>query len=1636
MNVDYSGKPTHVTVNQRALVEKVLARYPEEFTVFRELLQNADDTRAENVDIEFQTEGHAQKLLGYEATDSTNFDLSKAKVFKCVVRNDGKRFGEGDWNRLTNIAVGNPDDQKIGGFGVGFFSVFSVTDSPVIISGDRCMKMYYDRDQLMVQPGKCEATKWTIIEMEVRNEKLPMPKPFDLSRFLCTAVTFLVEVKKITIRFNGHSLSEITKSPGIVQVIDVAEDLKRKRDAGFMHVESVKMIPQEVRVTLTDLAYSAGSERSHAKKSVAGTQDPNVNPASFFGGLQWKKPELRRAATIRTLPRTNVSVINYTIYSAHISATPPKDIVSGLEVATKKQPPQSFRYEAVHFSMDEYQRVMQDGKEEGSIGSVFRGAQALCNEEGEGHGSRLFVGQSTLQTSGIAVHLSSRFIPTVERGSIDLANGQVVKWNHELSRIGGFLTRLIYEDVMKNIRSRWPESSLLLKDRLREEALYTMGCFTFRQSTPDLKVGQLLQDAFFKYSSSQSFPILSNLGIRNSKDVREPHATFQPFMIERPILVSELWPTKSTMIEQLPQQYSVVEYTFADVQDELKCRAFTEEEMIAFLCWWLNMYKISSNTISSTNLETIWNMQLLPDARFHSYSQTSPQVIKLSTIKKFVDTRPLYNFLKDDDPLPPDTLPLSLAQTLNTDEVVAALGWEHLTIVDWLAYLVSPAVDPSHDICKDPTLSEKVFVRLGNAWPSMNDTDREAISDLMQSVLCIPTSQGYRRPSDAYFPEVALFDDLPVLDFPKPYSAYQVVLDSLGVKRYLEWNEVKDRLISHAEYSTTRLVAYLQAVRPHMGDEFKTVEELCIFPCENKAETCCCIHELYRPDELHRALGLPVLLWDDEVALSSPTLDVACDLLYDVGLQPHPSIDVIIRKISGDDPEVSQLAYEFFIEHLHDHYEMYSPADFSDSAFLPCGKGNKAVFGTPEEVFISPEWEIFGFRTIHESVTPEVRERLKVKQRPLNAAILEAMAKNPPAKSMAEKWFEQAGRAGFLVEELAVVSDMEIIPVQDARLAAPGTESCNLSYVAPNKCFYGAPNDANMHHRLIFTFVNYGETANGFLETCRAKPNPDCSDIVQAMIEDPHGYLQKIETQEDMTHAYKKYLDDLRQIASGYHSLSSDMRERMENTAMFISLRGRARSPGGSPSGEPAEYALKCAREVLIADDLDSHRLFGKLIFVAPKEEVFENFYREHGSQSLSARVDHAFQPGPCVSVHQSEAEGLQQHVLERLEIFLHDQDSTRRSTFEISDWRKEGAFTVKFCKTLMISKTLQFESATQSLVPISEEALAGIQRTDEIDTLWVKQQSENSKSDWYHVAVALCRIVFKSHKTHDMLLLMTILDAATLEDLERRGYDVDAIRKGSNQQVKKAEQSRPKLEHGRKRKESRPKPLPALLTRLKDPVKNLFNAISLNHLVDRGKEPRGSIQDKMDDLVFEALQVCASDASKDPQRNQGKSKGGKMQCHVKHCGASRTDLERCPNNTKNGMPVFKTRDLQNPPGGELERFSRILEALEGLFGLEAEKLHIFWKPADTELTGFNRNKAIYLNLAHFCEKHAGSDDDSLATAYVAWYFIIAHELAHNKAVFHDECHERLSSSIAQKWFIGLKELVQSKAPNARKIFI
>ena len=92
---------------------------------------------------------HYQTLL----PESPPLDaLSTTPVRRLLVSNNGVPFRDEDWARLKRIAEGNPDAEKIGAFGVGFYSVFSVCDDPFVSSGTECMAFYWnDKDQLFVR---------------------------------------------------------------------------------------------------------------------------------------------------------------------------------------------------------------------------------------------------------------------------------------------------------------------------------------------------------------------------------------------------------------------------------------------------------------------------------------------------------------------------------------------------------------------------------------------------------------------------------------------------------------------------------------------------------------------------------------------------------------------------------------------------------------------------------------------------------------------------------------------------------------------------------------------------------------------------------------------------------------------------------------------------------------------------------------------------------------------------------------------------------------------------------------------------------------------------------------------------------------------------------------------------------------------------------------------------------------------------------------------------------------------------------------------------------------------------------------------------------------------------------------------
>ncbi|CAF4709285.1 unnamed protein product [Rotaria sp. Silwood2] len=175
------GKENRVEVNQRMLIDKMLARYSSEFVVYRELIQNSDDAQSTSFTLEitcdlstatinYETinkddllvnqrrknyilEGIGQLFKNHwkpNTMNSTNDDsLNNQQSYEndfnnCIITkirtiNNGNIFSEDDWKRVRTIAEGNTNVDAIGQFGVGFFSVFSYSERPIIQSGKYCL---------------------------------------------------------------------------------------------------------------------------------------------------------------------------------------------------------------------------------------------------------------------------------------------------------------------------------------------------------------------------------------------------------------------------------------------------------------------------------------------------------------------------------------------------------------------------------------------------------------------------------------------------------------------------------------------------------------------------------------------------------------------------------------------------------------------------------------------------------------------------------------------------------------------------------------------------------------------------------------------------------------------------------------------------------------------------------------------------------------------------------------------------------------------------------------------------------------------------------------------------------------------------------------------------------------------------------------------------------------------------------------------------------------------------------------------------------------------------------------------------------------------------------------------------------
>jgi len=649
-----AGHDETVEVNQRALIDKVLARYSGQFTVFRELLQNSDDAEARSVEIRFETGAYLSRENGDDLQSDKPEredlpDLKTAVVHQWTFKNDGILFRDQDWNRLKKIAEGNPDEEKIGAFGVGFYSLFSVTDEPWVMSRGQWMNFYWKdkKDQLYVRRGTIPASvddgvdPWTTFQMTLR-EPGSIPPTFDLTRFLVSSITFMTHLSEVSVYFDDKRLVRLSKNRGMSKEMTVLNGLKGTSPEGMMNVKAIETMPLHIEAEVVRWVYNVGSEKPSTPSRTDTLKTATHQTSGFFSP---QSDRVKASSTpVPMVPKAPINLfeatssnIVLTIFAANVEVRLDEKMTGELLRSTLKKPPSRLRYELIYMGKEEYDSsVKAEKKAAVACGCVFQGLRA--DLEGTGS-SRVFIGHSTGQTTGIGGHMAARFIPTVERESIDLVDRNVAVWNKELLYVGGFLARSVYEFEMDAIKKLWNEAAAVngpggLPDeedqtRLRGRALHALKFFTFHPSTPSRVVSKLMETAFFACATTHPFSIISSVGVRSLSHVHLPNPEFSGFLKCLPLIPEDIAKGAKVMIAVLRSRGMIKKITFVDVLNELRLRPLSETETVECLQWWIGV------SLEGSIIKRLQERTQLFDALVVSVSGPPEKTMKLSNTQTF-----------------------------------------------------------------------------------------------------------------------------------------------------------------------------------------------------------------------------------------------------------------------------------------------------------------------------------------------------------------------------------------------------------------------------------------------------------------------------------------------------------------------------------------------------------------------------------------------------------------------------------------------------------------------------------------------------------------------------------------------------------------------------------------------------------------------------------------------------------------------------------------------------------------------------------------------------------------------------------------------------------------------------------------
>ncbi|KAG9310182.1 hypothetical protein JVU11DRAFT_9807 [Chiua virens] len=1577
-----------VEVDHRALVN-ILARYPGEFDVLRELIQNADDAEAKNVEIHFRTEDAEKPQL------AGGFDISKATV--------SNNFVQPNWDS-TASADGNKNSTKVGAFGVGFYSVLGKTDIPLVKSSNKSFQFVRGKDgKLQNQFVDCSPIPGTSIELELRTRE-PLPKLDNLARFLVSSVTFLTNIESASVYLDSTKLLQIKKECRKPQVqVPIPPYLTRTTSSKALTVESIQRIVQTITIDAAECTLPSEPTLS----SVVDTAD---TIAERRGGPA--EDHITHASqSVNIVLEANT--VRHDLYIAAIDVNLPSDseMSGGVESSIKRLPP-SFKCKAVYFN-PEQSRFLANMKYSCShktkhLAFLFSGLQGIAPDN-EGplsnywHASTSYIqGQSTNQTTGIGLHISAHFLSTMERGSLSK------DWNREVLKVGGLLARVVYEQEMHT-------ASKSKNDVATKLGLSTMARFAFGSTVPHSGVSQILQDAFYSccHKSKSPFPVVSAAGISDASDPQFRQSNKDLSFLKRYWVLHE--DIKDHQRSQIIRRYNIPQFKFGDIVREFEI-GVKQETMKSFFAWWDNTrktYFTSDKTKSAAE-------KFCNEFASHGVIHIGHGVrMELKNIKYYI-LFPLHPSLSR-----PDTIYIDVGSGHPSKDAVEAFGWSQLSLLDWLEYAHAQAQQHTSNSVSGPDsdLGFRILLALVQfaLVETLSGEQWNRIAAFMKDLKCIPTNKGLKTPGESYFEIADICKSLPIasesefLSIPMTPVAskssfeyrsvtpehVRKVLAYIGVCQMMEWEEMVARLRDVASEETNgRLLHFLSVVcrnlapSPLPSQWFMDLQVQKIFYSKSHGRVSAT--ELYFPDgDLHK-LKLPILALPQDIGSlqnlvhSSGSFPIE-RFIEQLGVRRYPPLKEVIDLAASNEPEVQKFALQYLLSNFDTLYSDYKSGDFAHIPFIPTQRGSLARLN---EVFASPIWEKLGFELVSNDLGRNCT-RLGVRDDPSVEMIIEHL-KVPtttlPDIEAAAQWFDLLYVHGKLpIQKLGEhLSTIPFVPVKNSSVSS--SQPSSIDYISPKDCFIGST-DAKAHHRRVFSFVDFGQNGGAFLEHCGARKSPEPSNIARKICQGPERYLEALENN------YELYLEDLDTIASHLESISNDDKQAMKKAPMFLACRND-------------EKMLLRADQVIISD-WDS-RDFGGDLFIVPRDSLesqcvglrilcqlaydWIEMYREMGSEFLRAYVQYDIQHIGYQAGFRPPFE--QRQVIRRIKCFMNQRDNSTKTGVSFHNHGEPGHLEVKICEELTLKKTFIPSSAngkSERIVETKVKAGLEVNETDKSYTLWMVKGEDDSVELRNDIAVGLCHILLKTYRVNHVLLLASLF---AMDDQSLDTYYNNEVKHKLSDTSKRVTVELPRI-----------------------PFLSKVFGTSERTSVKIGGKVKYTVPPEHD--VTDAVSMCAKlDPDGQPPSFNApiQSRPGSVK-HVSRCEeACKIMLKE-----KVGLRDEKTRIrffvaegalCQHPRLHVLQEFAELVADLARVFGLKPPATcHIFWKDTDLDLMAFNRDqKYIFFNLAcyerEFHDK--GVDKKKAATE---WFLIMAHEMAHNITLNHDEYHGELTSRIAVEFF-------------------